>query len=304
MSDEFSDCSARKCTPTMPGSSTRHRSSRQNGPGDREPGWSHFECVVRRLFGRLTLLFAAVIPMVPVPALADDALATIARVKQSIVAVGTFERTRTPQFSFRGTGFVVDDGTVVVTNAHVMPGPLDGNRMEQVGILVPQPGNAAASFREARMVASDPSTDLGLLKITGTPLPALRIGDSDTVKEGQSILMTGFPIGAVLGPYAATHRGMIAVIAPIAIPQARSAQLDPKVIRRLTSGAFNIFQLDATAYPGNSGSPIYDPSTGTVLGVVNMVLVKGTKEAALSQPSGITYAVPSKYLLELMQKAR
>ncbi len=35
-----------------------------------------------------------------------------------------------------------------------------------------------------------------------------------------------------------------------------------------------------------------------------MVLVKGTKEAALSSPSGITYAVPARYLLELLQKAR
>ena len=117
--------------------------------------------------------------------------------------------------------------------------------------------------------------------------------------------MTGFPIGAALGPFAATHRGMIAAIAPIAIPQSRSADLDPKVIRRLTTGAFNIFQLDATAYPGNSGSPDLRPGhPATVLGIVNMVLVKGTKEAALSQPSGITYAVPSKYLVELLQKAR
>jgi S1-C subfamily serine protease len=236
--------------------------------------------------------------------LAEEASAIIARVKPSIVAVGTFERTRVPQFAFRGSGFVVDDGTLVVTNAHVMPGPVDTSRMEQVGILVPQPGNAPAAFREARMVATDPGTDLALLKIGGTPLPALRIGDSDAVKEGQSIMMTGFPIGAVLGPYAATHRGAIAAIAPIAIPQASSGNLDPKVIRRLTTGAFNIFQLDATAYPGNSGSPIYDASSGAVIGIVNMVLVKGTKEAALSQPSGITYAVPSKYLLELMQKAR
>ena len=48
---------------------------------------------------------------------------------------------------------------------------------------------------------------------------------------------------------------MISAITPIAIPQARSAELDPKMIRRLTSGTFPVFQLDATAYPGNSGSP-------------------------------------------------
>ena len=69
-----------------------------------------------------------------------------------------------------------------------------------------------------------------------------------------------------------------------------------RTIRRLTSGPFPVFQLDATAYPGNSGSPIYDPVTGDVLGIVNMVFVKGTKESALTQPSGITYAIPAKHL--------
>lgn len=256
-----------------------------------------------RWIGRLTLVLMAGIAF-PTSVCADDVTTTIERVKQSVVAVGTFERTRTPQFSFRGTGFIVEDGTLVVTNAHVIPGLLESGRMEQVGILVPQPGGAAATFRESKTVAVDVGTDLALLKQTGAPLPALRIGSSDEVKEGQSILMTGFPIGAALGPFAATHRGMVAAIAPIAIPQARSAELDPKVIRRLTAGAFNIFQLDATAYPGNSGSPVYDATSGTVVGVVNMVFIKGTKETALSQPSGITYAVPSKYLLELLQKAR
>lgn len=238
------------------------------------------------------------------PASADGAVATVERVKRSVVAVGTFERTRSPQFAYLGTGFVVEDGTLVVTNAHVVPGPPDPNRFEQLGVLVPQPGGAAATFREARQVTSDPATDLALLRIGGAPLPALRIGDSGAAREGQNVLITGFPIGAALGPFAATHRGMIAAIAPIAIPQSRSVELNPKVVRRLNSGAFDIFQLDATAYPGSSGSPVYDPDTGLVVGVINMVLVKGTREAALTNPSGISYAVPAKYVLELLQKAR
>jgi S1-C subfamily serine protease len=72
-------------------------------------------------------------------------------------------------------------------------------------------------------------------------------------------------------------------------------------VRRLSRGPFPVFQLDATAYPGNSGSPVYDPATGEVIGVVNMVFVKGTKEAALERPSGITYAIPSRYLVELLK---
>jgi S1-C subfamily serine protease len=158
--------------------------------------------------------------------------------------------------------------------------------------------------REGKQVAIDASTDLALLKITGAALPALALRDSDTPKEGQDVLFTGFPIGAVLGPFPATHRGMISVVTPIAIPQGRAAELDPATVRRLTSGSFPVIQLDATAYPGSSGSPVYDPETGEVLGIINMVLVKSTKESALSQPSGITYAVPSRHLKSLLAKAR
>lgn len=238
------------------------------------------------------------------PAMAEDQVATVERVKQAVVAIGTFERTRSPQFAFRGTGFVVDDGTLVVTNAHVVPPPPDPNRFEQLGVLVPQSGGKAAVFREAREVATEPGTDLALLRVSGAPLPALSIGDSRAVREGQNVLITGFPIGAALGPFAATHRGMISAIAPIAIPQPRSRSLNPQVVHRINSGAFDIFQLDATAYPGSSGSPVYAPDTGLVVGVINMVLVKGTREAALSNPSGITYAVPARYVNELLQKAR
>jgi len=116
------------------------------------------------------------------------------------------------------------------------------------------------------------------------------------VREGQDVLITGFPLGAVLGATPVTHRGMISAITPIAIPQARAAELDPAVIRRLSSGSFTVFQLDATAYPGNSGSPLYDPVTGDVFGIVNMVFVKRTKESVLTQPSGITYAIPASHL--------
>jgi len=241
------------------------------------------------------------------PAFAADPQATIARVKDSIVAIGTYERTRSPPFQFSGTGFAVGDGTLVVTNAHVLPAVLDPNKGESVAILSPAPekdGRNQAQMREARRVAVDPGADLAILKIDGPPLPPLKLRDSDTVREGQEVFMTGFPVGAVLGPFAATHRGMIASITPIAIPQARAADLDPATLRRLSTGTFPVFQLDATAYPGNSGSPIYDPQTGDVIGIVNMVLVKSTKESALTNPTGITYAIPARHLKALLEQTR
>ena len=233
----------------------------------------------------------------------SGAIETIQRVKGSVVAVGTFERTRSPQFQFLGTGFAVEDGSLIVTNAHVLTRVLDPAQRETYAILIPQPDKDdpnKAQVREATQVATDADSDLALLKISGPALSPLKLGQSGDVKEGQEVLFTGYPIGAILGPHPATHRAIIASVTPIAIPLSRAGELSQQTIRRLSAGQYPVFQLDATAYPGNSGSPIYDPATGDVLGVVNMVFVKGTKEAALKEPSGITYAVPASRLQALL----
>jgi S1-C subfamily serine protease len=235
---------------------------------------------------------------------ADRQVDVIARVKRSVVAIGTFEATRAPPFEFRGTGFAVADGSIVVTNAHVVDGAIDVKRREIFGILVPGPDAQAAKFREVHFITADANVDLALLKLDGAPLPALEVADSESVKEGQSILFTGFPIGSVLGAHPATHRGMVAAITPIAIPQRGSGNLNPKMVRRLGNRPLAVFQLDATAYPGNSGSPVFEPDTGAVVGVINMVFVKGTKESTLRAPSGISYAIPARNLMELLQRAR
>jgi len=255
--------------------------------------------IARRLLGHVGCALVVITALGSAGAWAADALDTIARVKLSVVGVGTFVRTRAPPFQFRGTGFAVGDGSVIVTNAHVLPPAVDATRGEAIAILLPSP-DGAPTVREVTRLALDYGTDLALVKLTGAPLPALKLRDSAQVREGQEVLLTGYPIGAVLGPVAATHRGMISAITPIAIPQGRASELDPAVIRRLATGPLSVFQLDATAYPGSSGSPIYDPVTGDVLGIVNMVFVKGTKESALSQPSGITYAIPSRHLQDLL----
>ena len=140
-----------------------------------------------------------------------------------------------------------------------------------------------------------------LLKIDGPPLSALILGDSTKVREGEMMVFTGFPIGSVLGLYPASTRAMIAAITPIAIPMDKANTLDPRLISQLRD-PFEVFQLDARAYPGNSGSPVFRQDNGEVVGVVNMVFVKGSREKVLSDPSGITYAMPVQYLHNLLQR--
>ncbi|MFO1267884.1 MAG: trypsin-like peptidase domain-containing protein [Rubrivivax sp.] len=69
-------------------------------------------------------------------------------------------------------------------------------------------------------------------------------------------------------------------------------------------GNTEVLQLDATAYPGNSGGPVLDAETGAVVAVVNMVAVRGSRETALSAPTGITYAIPVRSLRALIEEAR
>ncbi len=241
------------------------------------------------------LLFAA-----PVAADLPD---VIDRVKPSIVVIGTYQLTRSPQFMMRGTGFVVGDGRQVATNSHVLPDKIDEAAGERL-VIMARPAGPSLQRREARTVAVDKIHDLALLRVDGPSMPALTLHDSNRVREGQSVAFTGFPIGAVLGLSPVTHRGIISSITPIVLPSSNARNLNAKVIARLRRGSFDIFQLDATAYPGNSGGPLYELDRGEVVGIINMVFVKESKESTLSKPSGISFAIPSEYLSDLLREAR
>jgi S1-C subfamily serine protease len=236
-----------------------------------------------------------------------DMVTVIAKVRPSVVIVGSFSATTSPRFVLRGTGFVVGKGAadrsnLVITNAHVLQRPAqaeeDGTLMVQI-----RDDRNELQMRAATVLELDRLHDLVLLRFDGAPAPTLAVRDSDSVREGQSVAFMGFPIGGALGYSPVTHRGMISSIVAAALPTPTSQQLNERTIRSLRDGgSFNVFQLDATAYPGNSGGPLFDPETGQVLGVVNMVFIKGTHESALTSPSGISYAIPSKFVLGLLQR--
>jgi len=234
------------------------------------------------------------------PARAGGLSQTIKAIKPSIVGVGTYLVTRRPPVRLLGTGFVVADGRHVLTNAHVVAATGVLARGEELAVFIG--AGEAIERRRAEVVSKDRSHDAALLRIAGPPLPALTLGRDETVEEGQEIAFTGFPIGAVLGLIPVTHRGIVSALTPVAMPAIVPGQLDAAMIRRLRE-PFSVFQLDATAYPGNSGSPLYDPESGRVLGMVSSVFVKETKENLLKDPSGITYAIPIRYARRLIEAA-
>ncbi len=234
----------------------------------------------------------------PFSVFASDLPTTIVKVKPSIVAIGTYNRLASPTSKLLGTGFIVGDGRLVATNAHVIRISMKQKQKEKLVVFVGQGTNV--DMREATIEKIDDAHDIAVVKIAGAPIKPLSLSKQQ-VKEGELFAFTGYPIGAVLGLHPVTHRGIISSIPPSATPAANTKSLSIKQIKALKN-LYNVYQLDATAYPGNSGSPLYDPKTGKVVAIINKVLIKSTKESALSDPSDITYAIPIKHLNSLLLK--
>lgn len=243
------------------------------------------------------LLSAATHAQTPASATAFPDL--VARTRAAVVAVGTLQPLRSPAFAFRGTGFAVADGLTIVTNAHVLPAALDAERREAIGIAIPA-ADGTAQLREATIVRTNAETDLAMLRINGPPLPTLVLADAAFVRQGTGVALIGFPLGTALGLFPAVHRGTLSAVAPLAIPLQRAQQIDARAAQRLRDGAPRLYQLDATAFPGNSGSPLIDAESGSVLGVINQVVVLTGKEQVLPGPSGVSYAVPVRYVHQLL----
>ena len=233
------------------------------------------------------------------PCLADLP-ATIDRVKPSIVGVGTVQKTRRPPYKIVGTGFIVADGNHVITNAHVIPKEINTAKLEYLSIFTGK--DKQMNARQAVRVKVDEVHDLALLRFEGKPLPALSLGQSSRVREGEVYAFTGYPLGIIFGLYPVTHRGIISSIVPIALQANAANQLDPAQIKRLRR-PYTVFQLDATAYPGNSGSPLFYPGSGEVIAVINKVFVKEGRENVLAKPSGISYAIPIEHARKLLKQA-
>lgn len=233
------------------------------------------------------------------PVHAADMVAAVKQVRVSVVSVGTFQELRQPPVQLSGTGFAVANGEYVITNAHVLPKKLDAKNREFLSVFS---GIEAQIKRfSVEIVATDAEHDLALLRLFGAKLPPLVLAKGKA-EEGQEAAITGYPLASLLGLYPITHTGIISAIKERSFPAYYQGQLTADRVRRLRS-SFVVYQIDANAYPGNSGSPLYDPVTRQVLGVVQSVAVREKSQAsAIESPTGFTYAVPSQFVSALLAR--
>jgi serine protease Do len=170
------------------------------------------------------------------------------------------------------SGVVIDSAGYIVTNAHVV----QGARRIQVQLAAPwqaeDSGQTLLRPRggriDAQVVGIDTTTDLALVKIPVEGIPALTLGDSDTLRQGQLVLAFGSPLG--LGN--TVTMGVVSAVA-----------------RELSPDDMMVYiQTDAPINPGNSGGPLVD-SRGHVVGINAMIITQsgGSEGMGLAIPSNI-----------------
>ena len=178
-----------------------------------------------------------------------------------------------------GSGVIVDPSGYIVTNAHVV----EGAHRVQVQIQTPRrPGqrsilNPRPRVLTAKIVAEDDETDLAVLKVDETGLPALPIADSDTVKPGELVLAFGSPMGLD----SSVTLGVVSAVA-------RQLEADDPMI---------YIQTDASINPGNSGGPLVD-TEGRMVGINTLILSQsGGNE-------GLGFAAPSNIVRNVFEQVR
>jgi serine protease Do len=161
----------------------------------------------------------------------------------------------TPQGS--GSGVVVDPKGYILTNNHVVRGA------DRVQVRF-------SNGRElmARLVGSDPHTDLAVLKVDEADLVAAELGDSDAIAVGDWVLAIGNPFGLDQS-----------VTAGIISAKGRSGIVDDVDIE-------DFLQTDAAINPGNSGGPLVD-LRGEVVGINSAILTES------GGYQGVGFAIPS-----------
>ncbi|HUP01583.1 MAG TPA: trypsin-like peptidase domain-containing protein [Gemmatimonadota bacterium] len=166
-----------------------------------------------------------------------------------------------------GSGFIVSDDGYVVTNHHVVSGAT-----EIVVTLID--GRQYAG----RLVASDPVTDLAVLKVDAEDLPTAPLGDSDNLLIGEWAIAIGNPFGYLLADREPSVTvGVISALGRDVRPEVGDGPR-PQVWS-------NMIQTDAAINPGNSGGPLVNAG-GEVIGV-NAFIFSGTGGSI-----GLGFAIP------------
>ncbi len=177
---------------------------------------------------------------------------------------GQQRQVQTPERVGFGSGVIISKDGYIVTNNHVI------DKADVISVKL----NDGREFK-GRIIGTDPSTDLALVKIEGEDLPTIPVGDSDQLKIGEWVLAVGNPFNM-----AST------VTAGIVSAKARSLGV-------YNNGVESFIQTDAAINQGNSGGALVN-ARGELVGI-NSVLYSPT-----GAYSGYGFAIPTSIMTKVI----
>lgn len=171
-----------------------------------------------------------------------------------------------------GTGFIISSDGLILTNKHVVY-----EKTAEYSVITNE-----GKTLPAKILATDPFNDIAVMKIEGSKLPYLALGDSDKIKIGQTVIAIGYALGEFRNTIT---KGVISGMG-----------------RKITAGGGgqteqleDVIQTDAAINPGNSGGPLLN-LRGEVIGI---------NTAISNQGQLIGFAIPintAKYVAESVKK--
>ena len=175
-----------------------------------------------------------------------------------------------------GSGFIVTDDGVIITNQHVTAGA------ERI-VVTMRDGTDA----DAELLGQDPLTDIAVLKIGGTKLPTAPLGSSRDLLIGEWVVAIGTPYGYLLGnSEPSVTAGVVSAVGRNLLPAGEDSRVYVRMI-----------QTDAAINPGNSGGPLVN-ALGEVVGVNASIFTESGGSV------GIGFAIPIERALRVAQELR
>lgn len=175
-----------------------------------------------------------------------------------------------------GSGIIYKSTGYIITNYHVIQQAVESTNRSGAKVEVFLPSNVEEAI-PATVVGYDISTDLAVLKIERTELPAIEIGDSDKLKVGETAVAVGNPGG--LEFMGSVSAGIISGL--------------NRVIQLESTGNMTLIQTDAAINPGNSGGALVN-AKGQLIGVNSAKMASDGFE-------GMGFAIPVNHVVEICQ---
>jgi serine protease Do len=176
-----------------------------------------------------------------------------------------------------GSGFIVDPRGYILTNNHVV------EKADRIFVKLagePDDGTSRMQGHPATVVGVDLETDIAVIKIdTKTPLPTIKLGNSDGAQVGDWVLAIGSPFG-------------LSQTVSAGIVSAKDRTIDDRDAAGLPKQFQKFIQTDAAINPGNSGGPLVD-MTGSVVGMNTAIYTQSMGS------QGVGFAMPSTILAKV-----